>query len=107
MKRLLYGPNRLDIELESEAAGLLVVADSYFPGWRATVNGAEVSIGEVNGAFRAVRVPSGISRVVMTYEPASVRIGLAISLLTLGAALAVTMVVAARRALRARREPRK
>ena len=41
-------PNGLTVELESEQAGLLVVTDTHYPGWQATVNGKEAPIYRVS-----------------------------------------------------------
>lgn len=57
------------------ACGFLVLADQYFPGWHATVNGNEVPIRRANHIFRLVEIPSGTSRVVpvSAHEPRSRR----------------------------------
>jgi len=91
--RLAYGPNALTIHVDSDASGLLVVTDSYYPGWTATVNGNTTPIHRVNHAFRGVRVPSGPSVVKMTYDPISFRIGIAITLAT----FVVLLILAIRR----------
>jgi hypothetical protein len=61
-------------------AGLLVLADTFYPGWEATVNGALTPIIPVNIRQRAVIVPAGDSFVRFTFQPRSVRIGLWITL---------------------------
>jgi uncharacterized membrane protein YfhO len=60
--------------------GLLVVSDSYYPGWRAWVDGNSVAIHRVNYGFRGVVVPAGRHTVEMEYEPASFQVGLFLSL---------------------------
>jgi uncharacterized membrane protein YfhO len=60
-----------------------VLSDQYFPGWRATVDGAPASIVRANYAFRLVEVPRGRSVVEFRYAPASVPIGAAVSGATL------------------------
>lgn len=62
-------------------AGLLVLADTFYPGWEATVNGALTPIIPVNIRQRAVIVPAGETLVRFTFAPISVRIGLWISLI--------------------------
>ncbi len=83
VKRVEYGPNRLEIDVESASAGMLVVSDAHFPGWYATVNGKQAPIHKVNAAFRGIRVEAGTSAVRMTYWPRSLSAGIAISLATL------------------------
>jgi hypothetical protein len=81
-------PEHLVIDVDAPAPGFLVLADQYYPGWRATVNGKDVPIQRANYTFRLVEVPAGSSRVEFRYRPASVAIGAAVSALTL-----VTVVV--------------
>ena len=58
---------RLTVEAPSDA--WLILADAWYPGWRARVNGAASPIYRANVMLRAVRVPGGESEVVMTFEP--------------------------------------
>jgi hypothetical protein len=52
-------PNHLLYWLYVETPGTFVVADAYFRGWTATVNGKPVRISRANVAFKAVQVPKG------------------------------------------------
>lgn len=80
VKRLEYKPNRVDIEVDSHHAGLLVVSDVYYPGWSATVNGEPARLYRVNYGFRAVRITAGSNAVTMSYWPATLSIGIGVSL---------------------------
>ena len=51
---------------------MVVLSDTYFPGWRARVDGKAAQIYEVNGAMRGVMVPGGLHTLTMRYRPASV-----------------------------------
>jgi len=76
----LLGPF-IAISVRATAPGFLLLADEYFPGWSATVNGAARPIVPANHTFRLVEVPAGTSEVVFTYRPRSVLIGAVITLL--------------------------
>jgi LPXTG-motif cell wall-anchored protein len=78
-----------NLEVNSSSAGWLVVLDSYDDGWSATVNGREERIHRADYAFRAVKVPAGRSVVAMHYRTPGLRLGTAVSLLGLLAALAL------------------
>ncbi len=69
--------------------GWLVVADAWYPGWEARVNGAAAPVLKANGVFRAVPIPSDDVEVTMRYRPGSFRAGLWVSTLSLLATLAV------------------
>ncbi len=66
---------RLSVGVEMDCRGMLVVSDSWFPGWTATVDGRAAPIREVDGGIRAVVVEKGRHRVDMRYQPNSVRMG--------------------------------
>ncbi|MGH6996504.1 MAG: YfhO family protein, partial [Stellaceae bacterium] len=72
-------PTRVSVEIDSPVAGRLVLADIWYPGWIATVDGNPTTIECAHGVFRCVRVPSGDHRVVFEYAPTSLRLGLALS----------------------------
>jgi hypothetical protein len=74
-------PARLRVEAESEGDGLLVVADAFWPGWHATIDGQPVDIEIADALVRAVRWPAGRHVLEMRYRPTEVRIGAIVSLL--------------------------
>jgi hypothetical protein len=72
-------PTRVDIDVNMTAPGMLVLADRWDVGWRATLNGAPVPILRTNHAVRGVVVPAGHSTVEFRYDPRSFRLGLIFS----------------------------
>jgi hypothetical protein len=83
-----YRPTSVRIEVEAPGPVLLVMSDTYYPGWQARLDEGAVPLYRANAVFRAVAVPSGTHRVELRYVPTTFRHGLAIAAL---AALA-TMV---------------
>jgi hypothetical protein len=65
-----YTPERIVIDAQSAAEGYLVLTDTYYPGWQATVNGMVTPIQRADVLFRAVPVPAGASEVIFEYRPA-------------------------------------
>jgi hypothetical protein len=84
--------DRIELAVEAKGDSLLVVSDTDYPGWEATVDGAETRIMRANLTFRAVRVPAGSHKVVMRFRPGSARIGLILSSLTVVAVLVLLRV---------------
>lgn len=78
-----YENRRVRIRTSLNGAGILVLADSYYPGWRAYVDGKESEILRANLFFRGVQLSAGKHVVEFRYQPRSFTIGLAISLATL------------------------
>ncbi len=77
-------PGRLSIRTSAPAPQLLVVAESYHPGWKATVNGSPAQIFRINGDFMGCLVGPGTQLVMLQFQPASLRTGRLISYLGLG-----------------------
>jgi len=87
-----YQPNRVRLKVETPAAGLLVLTDTYAPGWKALLDGRPVSVYVADHAFRAVVVPAGAHQIEFMYEPLGFRIGAATSLLTIATLVLVLIV---------------
>jgi hypothetical protein len=71
------------VEVEVKGPGWLVLLDSYYPGWRARVDGNSAPILRANVFFRAVWIKPGANTVVFSYWPPLFYLGAAISLATL------------------------
>ncbi len=65
-----YTPERIEIQVSSQADGYLVLSDAYYPGWKAAVNGESAPIYRANAMFRTIQIPAGESAVTFAYEPA-------------------------------------
>ncbi len=74
-----YDPNRIEMESKSDKAGVLILLDSYFPGWHALVDGKETPVKSINFVFRGVSLPSGSHHITLRYQPNSFKYGLWIS----------------------------
>jgi hypothetical protein len=73
-------PNRVTIHAALDAPGYLVLADAWYPGWQAMVDGEPVELLRANYAFRAVWLEAGEHSAEMVYRPASVLVGGVVSL---------------------------
>ena len=63
------------LTVETACRALVIIADTYFPGWKATVDGKPVEILEVDSALRGIVVDKGAHRITMRYRPTSVIAG--------------------------------
>ncbi|MEO8430175.1 MAG: hypothetical protein ABI592_01615 [Acidobacteriota bacterium] len=85
-------PERVVAEVHADGAGLLVLTDLAWPGWRAEVDGKRAEILLADGCFRAVALAAGPHRVAFLYRPVSFAAGAALS-----AAGLILLVVLVRR----------
>lgn len=75
-----YDPEQVTIAVTTTEAALLVLSDTAFPGWQATVDGEPTPIHTTNVLFRGVEVPPGEHRIVMRYQPTRWRSGVWLTL---------------------------
>jgi hypothetical protein len=97
VESLQDSPNAVTIRAASESGGFLVLADTFYPGWQATLDGQPVEILRANHTFRAVAFPPGEHTVVFRYLPLSFQVGAVVSLLTLFVTVGALTVLSLRR----------
>jgi hypothetical protein len=97
VESLQDSPNAVTIRAASESGGFLVLADTLYPGWQATLDGQPAEILRANHTFRAVTFPPGEHIVVFRYLPLSFQVGAAVSLLTLFVTVGALTVLSLRR----------
>ncbi|HBL51718.1 MAG TPA: hypothetical protein DDZ05_00650, partial [Candidatus Blackburnbacteria bacterium] len=73
---------KLYIDAKSDKDGILLLADTYYPGWKAYVDGQETKIYPANVNQRAIEFPKGEHKVEFVYDPESFKIGKTISLIS-------------------------
>jgi uncharacterized membrane protein YfhO len=88
----IHQPNFIHLQARMECRGMVIVTDSFFPGWRATVDGKSTPIYEVDGGVRGIVVEKGAHEIDMKYRPWTVFGGGAMTLL----AAAIVALVCAR-----------
>jgi uncharacterized membrane protein YfhO len=59
------------------------LADVFYPGWKAYIDGQPAEIYRANYLFRAVQVEAGGHLVEFRYEPLSFKLGVGLTCLTL------------------------
>lgn len=89
-------PENLVLAVTSEDPCILVLSELDYPGWLATVDATPTPILLADGLLRAIAVPAGEHQVVFTFQPASIRIGMVLTLVALIIAI-VAFLVAGRR----------
>jgi hypothetical protein len=78
-----YEPNYVRTVTSTLVNGFLFLSDSYYPGWKAYVDGVETEIYPADYAFRAVHLTAGQHTVEFMYEPRLFRPASVASLLAL------------------------
>lgn len=68
-------PEHVTVRAWTATRGVVVLADTWYPGWRATVDGREVPIAQVDYVLRGVPVGAGAHTVDFRYEPWTWKVG--------------------------------
>lgn len=80
----LYEPNQVTIQSSSSQESILVLTDTFYPGWDAFVDGQATRVFRANGLYRAVIVPAGRHVVEFVFRPLAFWAGVWITLATFG-----------------------
>lgn len=80
----VHEANHVSLSGEFVPAEVVVLADSYFPGWRAFQDGRECPILRADYALRAVQIQHPCRTVEFVYLPTSYRTGLFLTLVFAG-----------------------
>jgi uncharacterized membrane protein YfhO len=80
VKILNFSPNRIEMEATTDRNRVLVLLDSYYPDWRAAIDGKDVSVIGANYVYKAIELPLGHHTVSFYYQPKSFFRGLYVSL---------------------------
>jgi uncharacterized membrane protein YfhO len=81
------------VRVITEAPGLLILSDAYYPGWQAALDGRATAIYPAYGLFRAVQVPAGEHQVTFTFVSRSYQIGRLVTLVTAALWLLLLLLV--------------
>lgn len=99
-KKLHLGIPKYEVHLLEERSGLfkikvtsdreayLILTETFFPGWKAFVDGREEKVIPANFTFLGVLIPPGEHIVILTYRPFAFQLGFYLALLGLSSILA-------------------
>ena len=88
-----YAPNALSYTVNSDKGGVVVFSEVYYPGWKATIDGKEASLGRVNYILRALNVSAGKHEVKLVFDPTSVHTTETIAYIAFGILVLLIAVV--------------
>lgn len=80
---VLEAPDRLIFNITADNSGWLVLSDTWYPGWQATVDGDQSPLYRADSIFRAVYVGAGSHQVEIKYRPSGFYFGGMFSILVL------------------------
>lgn len=92
-----YGADSMQLESATGAPSLLVLGEVYYPAWKAYVDGEPTPVYLTDHLLRSVPIPAGEHTVELRYESWTLWAGMAISLFTLAALMALAGVTGAQR----------
>jgi hypothetical protein len=91
-----YEQDSITLLVTNSEKGLFTISETMFPGWQAYINGEPTPILRANGIFRSIVLPATTAdqphEVTFVYDPISVRLGTAVTLLVLATAVVLTII---------------
>jgi hypothetical protein len=76
---LRQNPDHLELLVDTSQSGYLVVAEVWYPGWQARLDGQAVDLLHADYLFRTIKVPAGKHSVTISYRPAAFYLGVVLS----------------------------
>lgn len=104
LKAVRENANQVAIDYSSAVPAFMVLTDTFYPGWQATIDGQPTEMFRANYLFRAVHVPSGKHTVRFEYWPFSLVAGLLLFSCATLAAFIIVLKNISRRNQRNRRK---
>lgn len=104
LKAVRENANQVAIDYSSAVPAFMVLTDTFYPGWHATIDGQPTEMFRANYLFRAVHVPSGKHTVQFEYWPFSLVAGLLLFSCATLAAFIIVLTNVSRRNQRNRRK---
>jgi hypothetical protein len=89
---VLDRPDRLDFNVSASKPGWLFVADTWYPGWRAWIDGQPAPILRADYLFQALTLEAGSHTITLQYRPETFYIGGLLSILVLVALIGYRIV---------------
>jgi len=80
--------DQVDIDVDAATPSMVVIAQTYYHNWRATVDGSATPLWRANYAFQAVQVPAGRHHLGLRYRDRAFQLGAILSLTAFAACLA-------------------
>lgn len=94
-----YHSNEVIIKTKTSGNSILMLNDSYYPGWKVEVDDNKASILVADGVFRAVEISNGEHKVRFYYDPLSFNIGVIVSIISMFGIIGIVMLIMFRRAV--------
>ncbi len=95
-----YKDTHVELAVRTAEPGLLVLSDTYYPGWDAYVDGEKTPIYPTDLAIRSIFIPAGDHKVEFVFSPDIFKLGSAITMFALAALILYAVWVPASRTLR-------
>ncbi len=71
----MFEDEKITVKAKLDKPGILVLNETFFPGWRVFSAGQELPIMRTNGIFRGIYLTPGEHEVTFVYEPFSYKLG--------------------------------
>jgi len=84
-----YGPNSLEIEVNNTDKGVLVLLDTWYPGWKAYTGSKEIPIKRAYYIMRGVEITNSIGNIRFNFEPGLLPLGTIITTIAILASIII------------------
>jgi hypothetical protein len=76
-----FANQRVSFRTDSPAPALVIISQSYYPTWKARIDGNPTRLWRADYAFQGIEVPAGSHEVILKYDDTAFHVGCWLSLL--------------------------
>lgn len=76
-------PTEHRYRVQSDGSGYLVIPTTWYPGWKAEINGRSTKLYRANLAFQAIEIPEGDVEITLSYTPTGIEVSYLISIIVI------------------------
>jgi uncharacterized membrane protein YfhO len=90
------GPNQFSVRAEVKQPGMLMISETWYPGWHALVNGRQERIWQADGSLMGIYLTPGLNNIVCYFRPDYFYLELVLTVIALAVLAGSAVMVYAR-----------
>jgi len=96
LKILSYRNNKIILKTQSPNDNFIVFSDTYYPGWKAYIDGKQTKIYKTDGILKGIYVPAGTHEIIFNFIPNNLWLGILLSVTSYASLIIIAIILFSR-----------
>ena len=93
---LSYRNNKIILKTQSPNDNFIVFSDTYYPGWKAYIDGKQTKIYKTDGILKGIYVPAGTHEIIFNFIPNNLWLGILLSVTSYASLIIIAIILFSR-----------